>query len=174
MNPVLESSFNKNQWVLLLTVALVFGGVVLQVESPFVVHAQAEATDAGKSDSQATSGDDEKIEEAMGEMKSAGRSFRRALRGKKVDEALKQAHRAQKATLVSKDLVPDLVMEIEDLKVRAESLKEYRLMMIATMEQWLLIEKSLLAGDLQAAGELAGKISELKKSGHQKYRKEED
>ena len=44
MNPVLESSFNKNQWVLLLTVALVFGGVVLQVESPFVVHAQAEAT----------------------------------------------------------------------------------------------------------------------------------
>ena len=107
-------------------------------------------------------------------MKSAGRSFRRALRGKKVDEALKQAHRAQKATLESKDLVPAQVMEIEDLKARAESLKEYRRMMIATLEQWLLIEKSLLAGDLQAAGEQARKIGELKKSGHEKYRKDED
>ena len=119
-------------------------------------------------------GDDARIEEAMDRMKSAGRSFRRALRGKKTEDALAHAHKAQLATLESKDLVPDRVAEMEDPAARAESLKEYRLMIVATLEYWLKIERALLAGDLKTAGEEAKKISALKKSGHQKYRKEED
>ena len=42
-------------------------------------------------------GGDAQIEEIMDEMKSAGRSFRRALRGKKVEDALKHVQRAQLA-----------------------------------------------------------------------------
>ena len=125
-------------------------------------------------DPEAVSGGDAKIEEVMDEMKSAGRSFRRALRGKKVEDALKHAQRAQLATLKSKDLVPDRVSELEDPDVRAASLKDYRLMIIVTLEHWLKIERALLDGDLKTAGEEAKKISTVKKSGHEKFRKEED
>lgn len=119
-------------------------------------------------------GEDAKIEEIMDEMKSAGRSFRRALRGKKVEDALKHVQRAQLATLKSKDLVPDRVAEKEDPQARAASLKEYRLMIVVTLEHWLKIERALLAGDMAAASEEAKKISAVKKSGHEKFRKEED
>ena len=98
-----------------------------------------------------TKGGDAQIEEVMDEMKSAGRSFRRALRGKKVEDALKHVQRAQLATLKSKDLVPDMVAEMEDAQARAASLKEYRLMIVVTLEHWLKIERALLAGDMAAA-----------------------
>ena len=119
-------------------------------------------------------GGDAQIEEIMDEMKSAGRSFRRALRGNKVEDARKHVQRAQLATLKSKDLVPDMVAEMEDAQARAASLKEYRLMIVVTLEHWLKIERALLAGDMAAASEEAKKISAVKESGHEKFRKEED
>ncbi len=119
-------------------------------------------------------GDDKKIEEIMERMKSAGRSFRRALRGNKIEDALAQVQKAQVATLESKDLVPDMVAEMEDPKERLEGRLYYRLWIIAILDHWLDIERALLVKDTKTAGEVAKKISELKKRGHQRFRKEED
>ena len=45
--------------------------------------------------------------------------------------------------------------------------------MIAVLEQWVQMEKALLAGKIDEANAVSKKLSELKKSGHEKYDPEE-
>jgi soluble cytochrome b562 len=105
-------------------------------------------------------------------MKSAGKSFRRALRKSDAIEALKYVQKAQESTLSAKKYIPAVVETLEG-EEKAEMLKWYRMGIISTLEQWCLIEKALLEGDVETAGTLAKKISDLKKRGHETFRKDD-
>ena len=156
-----------------LTLLLIASILLVIASSP---ESQQGGTLFAQQDDEKTSavGDDAKIDEIMKRMKSAGRSFRRALRANKLDEALVHIQKAQAATLETKELVPGLIAEMEDPRARSNSLTRYRLAIIATLEQWLHVERAVMVGDTKTAGEHAKKISEIKKNGHQEFRKDED
>ncbi|MGE4618443.1 MAG: hypothetical protein AAEJ04_01390 [Planctomycetota bacterium] len=112
---------------------------------------------------------DEAIEDAMKKLKSASRSVRRALRSKDVVGALAWVGKAQLALVESKMFVPDAASELTG-KAKTALEQDYRLRVIAVLEQWIVIEKALLQGDTEAASVAMKKVSELKKSGHQKHK----
>ena len=95
-----------------LTLLLIASILLVIASSP---ESQQGGTLFAQQDAEKTSavGDDAKIDEIMKRMKSAGRSFRRALRANKLDEALVHIQKAQAATLETKDLVPNLIAEME-------------------------------------------------------------
>ncbi len=108
------------------------------------------------------------LEEAMSQIQSGGRSVRRALRKKDVPAALVAIGKAQAGVVAAKGLIP-VVAESAQGEERAALLHDYRSRMIAVLEQWVLMEKALLAGKIDVANAVSKKLSELKKSGHEKY-----
>ena len=74
--------------------------------------------------------------------------------------------------MAAKRYIPAVVEALEG-KEKAEMLKGYRMGIVSTLEQWCLIEKALLEGDVETAGILAKKISDLKKRGHETFREDD-
>jgi hypothetical protein len=124
--------------------------------------------DAHLFEQDATTGD-AAIEAAMKKLKSASRSVRRALRSKDLKGALAWVGKAQLALVESKMFVPDAASELTG-KAKSALELDYRLRVISVLEQWVVIEKALLHGDTEAASAAIKKVSELKKSGHQKHK----
>jgi len=156
-------------WLLsILSLVVVFSLPVIGTTGAGFLKAQ----DSANTKEESTPSGDEAIDTAMKGMKSAGKSFRRALRKSDAKEALKHVQKAQESTLAAKRYIPAVVEALEG-KEKAEMLKGYRMGIVSTLEQWCLIEKALLEGDVETAGILAKKISDLKKRGHETFREDD-
>lgn len=112
------------------------------------------------------------LEEAMSQIQSGGRSVRRALRKKDIPAAMVAIGKAQAGVVAAKGLIPEIAESVQG-EERAALLHDYRTRMIAVLEQWVQMEKALLAGKIDEANAVSKKLSELKKSGHEKYDPEE-
>ncbi|HIG04978.1 MAG TPA: hypothetical protein EYQ08_04495 [Planctomycetes bacterium] len=117
-------------------------------------------------------GPDEAIEQAMEEMHRGGKAVRRALRKKQLGAALLAISVAQKGVVEAKKLVPSAALKLEG-EAQARMKADYRKRLIEVLEKWLQVEKLLIDGKLEEAATTMKEISELKKSGHEKYEVED-
>ena len=122
--------------------------------------------------SSAEDGPDEAIEQAMEEIHRGGKAVRRALRKKQLDAALLAISIAQKGVVEAKKLVPAAALKLEG-EAQARMKADYRKRLIEVLEKWLQIEKLLIDGKMEEAATTMKEISELEKSGHEKYEVED-
>ncbi|NCG00124.1 MAG: hypothetical protein GWP39_11510, partial [Planctomycetia bacterium] len=115
-------------WFLsILTLVVVFSLPVIGTTGAGFLKAQ----DPANTKEESTPSGDEAIDTAMKGMKSAGKSFRRALRKSDAIEALKYVQKAQESTLSAKKYIPAVVETLEG-EEKAEMLKWYRMGIIST------------------------------------------
>jgi len=114
--------------------------------------------------------DDTPLQEAMGDLNSGLRSFRKAIKGESPDKeaALTKILSMQAAIQSSKVETPEKAAGMSAEEGR-ELTKSYRKDLIALQKELLSLEALIVDDDFKAADGSIRRMLEMKKAGHDKY-----